>query len=124
MSDPQLFTKTIVLDWSEMDLFGHINNVAYFKFMQSARVKLWEAVGLHDLHREENIGAMVAKSSCEFKAPLFYPDTIRIKSYVSRLGTTSMTIMHELQNGEGEVCALGEDVLVIYDNESPLKCLY
>ncbi|MCE3258723.1 MAG: hypothetical protein K0S12_364, partial [Bacteroidetes bacterium] len=28
----------IQLDWSEMDLFGHVNNVAYFKYIQAARV--------------------------------------------------------------------------------------
>lgn len=26
------------IDWSEMDLFGHVNNVAFFKYVQASRV--------------------------------------------------------------------------------------
>jgi len=31
----------IRIDWSEMDLFGHVNNVMYFKYIQASRVNYW-----------------------------------------------------------------------------------
>ncbi len=38
----------IRLDWSEMDMFGHINNVMFFKFMQASRVNYWEMSKFHE----------------------------------------------------------------------------
>jgi len=61
----------IKLDWSEMDLFGHINNVAYFKYAQSARVNYLEEVGINTADPENKHSFAVANSSCQFKAPLF-----------------------------------------------------
>ena len=37
---------TLRVDWSEMDLFGHINNVMYAKYIQSARVNFVEKIGI------------------------------------------------------------------------------
>ncbi len=34
------------IDWSEIDLFGHVNNVATLKYVQAARVNCLEALGL------------------------------------------------------------------------------
>ena len=30
------------IDWSEMDVFGHVNNVMFMKYVQAARVHYWE----------------------------------------------------------------------------------
>lgn len=42
------------LDWSEMDMFGHINNVMYAKFVQAARVNYWEMVGLNSMFNQSH----------------------------------------------------------------------
>ena len=56
-------TLEIKLDWSEMDLFGHINNVAYFKYAQSARVNYLESVGINTANPEIKNSFAVAHSS-------------------------------------------------------------
>jgi hypothetical protein len=43
------------IDWSELDAFGHVNNLAIMKYVQSARIRCLEAVGLH--HRYERRAA-------------------------------------------------------------------
>lgn len=54
------------LDWSEMDLFGHINNVAYFKYLQAARVHFWEEMGLLQNGKPGQVGPMLASAKCVY----------------------------------------------------------
>ena len=103
------------LDWSEMDLFGHINNVMYFKFIQASRVHYWELSGLSQLHSEVKKGPMLASCSCQFRKPLFYPDNITVQASVSFIKNTSFGIHHQILNSKGEVAAEADDVVVMYD---------
>jgi acyl-CoA thioester hydrolase len=103
------------IDWSEMDLFGHVNNVAFFKYIQAARVNYWELVGLTKLHKEENIGLMLASSKCDFKKPLFFPGNLSIVSKIAYVKTTSFSLHHLILNNKKEICAEAEDVMVLYD---------
>lgn len=103
------------LDWSEMDMFGHINNVSYFKFIQASRVNYWETIGLTKLHGEMSIGPMLASTSCKFLKPLFYPGNIITEARIDFMKNTSFGIHHRILNEGGEICAEGEDVIVMFD---------
>ena len=103
------------LDWSEMDLFGHINNVSYFKYIQASRVNLWENTGMQTYFRDHNLGPALAKTECRFLKPLFYPGNIRIECFVKQIRTTSFQLHHFIYNDSGELCAEGEDVIVFFD---------
>jgi acyl-CoA thioester hydrolase len=103
------------LDWSEMDMFGHINNVSYFKFIQASRVNYWETMGLTRLHSEMSIGPMLASTSCKFLKPLFYPGNIVVEAQVNFMKNTSFGIHHRILNAEGEIYAEAEDVIVMFD---------
>jgi acyl-CoA thioester hydrolase len=105
----------IRLDWSEMDLFGHINNVSYFKFIQASRVNYWETIGLTDIHKATNVGPMLASTHCNFKQPLFYPGTIVVEARMDFIKNTSFGIQHRILTPEGEVAAEANDVMVMYD---------
>jgi acyl-CoA thioester hydrolase len=109
------------LDWSEMDLFGHINNVAYFKYIQASRVNYWETIGLTQLHSNMQIGPILASTSCNFKKPLIYPGNITVEASVSFIKTTSFGIEHRILNAEGEVAATAQDVVVLYNFETNEK---
>jgi acyl-CoA thioester hydrolase len=103
------------IDWSEMDLFGHVNNVAFGKYVQAARVNYWEHIGLTKLHAESKIGPMLASTSIHFKKPLFYPGQVIIQSKIGFIKTTSFSIQHVILNGNNEVAAEAEDVVVLFD---------
>jgi acyl-CoA thioester hydrolase len=103
------------IDWSEMDLFGHVNNVSYFKYIQAARVNYWENIGLTQLHTQQNIGAMLASTACQFKQPLFYPGNVILRSSVQFIKTTSFGIQHQLLNDKHELCGEAQDVIVVFD---------
>ena len=103
------------IDWSELDYFGHVNNVSFFKYIQASRVHYWDQVGLTASHRKTNIGPMLASSKCDFKKPLFYPGKAIVHAKVSTIGNTSFSIQHRIENENGDLVALAEDTMVMYD---------
>ncbi len=106
---------TLRIDWSEMDLFGHVNNVMYAKYIQSARVNCCELLGIMKMLEEDKIGFMRASSSIQYKKPLFYPGEIIIETKVEFIKTTSFGFHHQILNGENEIAAEANDVLVMFD---------
>lgn len=102
------------IDWSEMDLFGHVNNVSYFKYIQASRVNYWEAAGLTDF-RETHIGPILLSTGCQFIKPLHYPGSIIIQARIEFIKNTSFGIHHQILNDQGDICAEAHDVIVMYD---------
>lgn len=109
------------LDWSEMDLFGHINNVSYFKYLQASRVNLWEHTEMDAYFTHHRLGPALAKTECTFLKPLFYPGTIKIDCFVKQIRTTSFQLHHFIYDASGELCAEGEDVIVFFDYSNHKK---
>ena len=98
-----------------MDLFGHINNVQYFKFIQAARVNVWEQLDTMMEVWKQRIGPSLASTGCQFRKPLFYPGKILIRSRIEFIKTTSFGIHHQILNDAGDVCAEAHDVVVLFD---------
>lgn len=109
------------IDWSEMDLFGHVNNVSYFKYVQASRVNYWEKTGVIDEHMKEGIGPMLVSCKCDFKAPLHYPGSFIIEAGVAQVGNTSFTIRHRIIDSTGKLCAEAEDVIVMFNYKNNEK---
>lgn len=103
------------IDWSELDVFGHVNNVSFFKYIQAARVGYWERTGLWQLFEEAKTGPILASSACQFRKPLFYPGNVLIRSRMQTIGNSSFTLHHFLYNDTGELVAEAQDVIVWYD---------
>ena len=103
------------IDWSEIDLFGHVNNVAYFKYIQAARVNFWERCGHSAMFNESDIGPILLSTGCQFRIPLFYPGQIRIETRLEFMKTTSYGLHHKIFNESDEMAAEAHDVIVNYD---------
>ncbi|PHR44179.1 MAG: thioesterase [Fluviicola sp.] len=108
-------TLPLRIDWSELDYFGHVNNVSFFKYVQASRVNYWDHIGLTKSHRETNIGPMLVSSKCDFKKPLFYPGQVKILARVEFIKNTSFSIFHRLLNDKKEIAAEAQDIMVMYD---------
>lgn len=106
------------IDFSDLDLYRHVNNLTFIRFMQSGRVNLWEVTGLSDMFDEQNKGAILVSSHCDFKRSLYYPGTAIVKTKVAFLKNSSFGIDHIILNNEGEICATGHDVAACYDFNS------
>ncbi len=103
------------IDWSEIDLFGHVNNLAIMKYIQAARVNYLEMIGLMRMQSEMGIGPILASTSCQFRKPLFYPGQVAVYSKVDTIKTTSFPMLHEMLDDQGDIVAQAHDVIVFYD---------
>ncbi|MCC6584309.1 MAG: acyl-CoA thioesterase [Chitinophagales bacterium] len=109
------------IDWSEMDFFGHVNNVAITKYIQSARVNLLEHLGLMQSQYADKIGPILATTKCQFIKPLSYPGQVIIFTSVEQIKNTSFHIRYEIMNDEKEIITEAQDVVVLYDYNKNTK---
>src|ERR1700677_4772885 len=109
------------LDWSEMDMYGHINNVMFFKFIQASRVGFWQKAGLTDGYYKDKTGLMLVSPGCKFRKPLFYPDNIVMEVRLEFIKTTSIGLHHRILNGKGELSAEAHDVIVLFNFDTNEK---
>ncbi len=111
------------IDWSELDVFGHINNVMFNKYAQAARLNYVDTIGLMELHKTQNIGFMVAETNCQFKKELLFPGNIHIQTKIDFVKNTSFALEHIMTNDSDELVAIAKDVLVVFDFTQKEKCL-
>jgi acyl-CoA thioester hydrolase len=105
----------IRLDWSEMDVFGHINNVMFFKYVQASRVNYWEKIRFMRDFETKKVGPLLVANSCQFRKPLFYPGNITIQARVDFIKNSSLGIHHRILNDKKELAAEAQDVIVLFD---------
>ena len=90
-----LHSSNISVNWGEMDALGHVNNTMYFRYMETARVNWLNSLGIK--LGENNQSFIIVNAFCEFLAPLTYPQTLEIKTFISKIGNTSIDISHDLK---------------------------
>jgi len=103
------------IDWSELDAFGHVNNLEIMKYVQAARVNYLEKVGLMQMQAEKNLGPILASIHTQFLQPLFYPGNVVVISRVDYIKTSSFKIHHEIYNDKNELAAEAQDIIVFYN---------
>lgn len=109
---------TIATRWEDEDAYGHINNVKYYSFFDTA-VNGWLIQATQtDIRELEAIG-LVAQSSCEFHAPMKFPLLVTAGIAVDRLGRSSVTYRLGLFQDDAEKpAATGTFVHVYVDSRS------
>ncbi len=87
----------IPLQWGDLDAFGHVNNLTYLRWCESARVEYMMRVGAWlESPQLGGIGPILASVSCDYRVPLNYPDTIQVSARVTRIGNTSLRMEHRI----------------------------
>jgi len=106
----------IPVAWGEMDAFGHVNNVVYLRWFETGRMAFFDQVGVALRDIATGSGPILAHTSCAFKRPLEFPDTITVHTSIGRIGTKSFTMLYRVEShAQGEVAAEGDGTIVWYD---------
>jgi acyl-CoA thioester hydrolase len=106
--------------FSDVDAYGHVNNVKYFEFFQEARIscvgKLRQRVRTASMGSTGSMESMVvAQADVTYRRPiLFRQEPYDIYTWISRVGRTSMVMGSEIL-AEGEVLARARFVMVFFD---------
>ncbi|KJR49545.1 putative thioesterase [Desulfosporosinus sp. I2] len=107
--------------WGEMDAYGHINNIYYLRYFESARIQYFQEIGLNDLKSKTGIGPILAQTTCKYLKPLTYPDQIIVGAKVKSMGKSSFVMEYLIVSEKLGVAASGEGVIVIYDYNNSKK---
>lgn len=106
----------IPVAWGEMDAFQHLNNVTYFRYLESARIAYFEELGLMQVMERSGVGPILASVQCRFKIPLTYPDTVSVGIRVSEIGEDRFTMEYAVASQHLEkIAAVGEGVIVSFN---------
>jgi acyl-CoA thioester hydrolase len=101
--------------WGEMDAYRHVNNVAYFRYFENARLEYFRRVGWPEIEEATGVSPILAATRARFRKALTYPDDIAIAARVHALGADRFTLEHRIVSRRlAAVVTEGEGTVVAY----------
>ena len=88
----------IQVRWADLDANRHVNNVAYFTFMEQARIEWLKRMDLQTTAQGE--GAVVTQTSCDYRKPIPWVDTLDVRVYAGPAGRSSFPTYYEIVSAE------------------------
>ncbi len=125
MSKPILKTReqfkfffSIQTRWADNDIYGHVNNVTYYSYFDTAANSLLIQKTGFDIHHSKMIG-LVVDSACSFLQELSFPEVVDVGVAIGKIGNSSLR--YELaifKQNQQLAAAQGHFVHVFVDRES------
>jgi len=107
---------SLPVQWGDQDAFNHVNNVVYYRWMESARIEYFRLLGLGVGISPQGTGPILASLKCDFRRQLAFPDTMLISSSIASIGRTSLKMAHLVYSTvQQTVAAEGDSVIVMFD---------
>ena len=107
---------TLPVMWGQQDAFGHVNNVEYLKWAETARVEYLLRIGQMPDLPPAGIAPIVASIKCDYRRVVNYPDNIRVGTRVTRIGNSSFQMEHRIVSESlGDIVAEVDSTLVTLD---------
>ena len=108
----------IQVRWADMDANRHVNNVAYFTYMEQARIDWLKRTGLQNTAKGE--GPVVVQTSCNYRKAISFVDALDVRVYGGPAGRTSFPTYYDIVSAEDESLkyADGQAVMVWTDRTS------
>jgi acyl-CoA thioester hydrolase len=111
--------------WMDNDVYGHVNNVVYYSWFDTAVNALLVERGALDIHQGATIG-LVVETQCHYFAPLAFPQTVEAGIRVARVGTSSVRYEIGLFAQGQDLCAARGHFIHVYvdrDSRRPVPAL-
>ncbi len=118
--DDRAMETALRVRWSDLDSYGHVNNVKFFDYVQEGRIAFSEGVSAQ-MARTRGPGTsgylwMVVRQDVDYVTQLeFRMDPYRVATGVAAIGTTSMSFCSEVRDDEGLVYARAATTVVYAD---------
>ncbi|MGL5864070.1 MAG: acyl-CoA thioesterase [Phycicoccus sp.] len=108
----------VPLRWSDMDAYGHVNNVQFLRLLEDARV-----VGIREWYPDRpsmlTEGIVVSRHAIEYRAPLTYrPEPVQVDMWVTAVHGAGFDLGYVVRDPEtvgSATYAVAETALVLYD---------
>jgi acyl-CoA thioester hydrolase len=108
----------ITTRWMDNDIYGHVNNVTYYSYFDTAVNRYLIEAGVLDIHGGPVIG-LVIETHCNYFAPLAFPKNVEAGIRVAHIGKSSVRYEIGLyEDGEPLSAASGHFVHVYVDRDT------
>jgi acyl-CoA thioester hydrolase len=110
------FTMLREVEFRDVDAADHVNNAVYLTYLESARIRyLIDTLGPEFAYE---LSLILANIAVDFRSPARFPEALEIGARVTRIGTKSFDMEHEIRGGDGRLVLEASSVLVAYDYEA------
>lgn len=110
--------RPITTRWMDNDAYGHVNNVIYYSWFDTAVNAHLIEQGVLDIHKGQTIG-LVIETQCNYFSSLAFPQNVEAGIRVAHLGKSSVRYEVGLfAQGEPLTAAKGHFVHVYVDKQS------
>lgn len=106
----------IEVPYGDIDAMGHLNNVAYLRYLEWARQKYWLAMRQTDDFWK--IDFVVARAEIDYRASAHMGELLELEIHVTRMGTSSFDFAYRLTGPGGRLVAEAKTTQVCYDWET------
>ncbi|MBV9511111.1 MAG: acyl-CoA thioesterase [Caulobacteraceae bacterium] len=107
----------ITTRWMDNDVYGHVNNVIYYAFFDTAVNQLLIEAGVLDIEAGPVIG-LVIETQCRYASSIAFPDKITAGVRVAQIGNSSVRYEVGLfKNDEDAASGEGHFVHVYVDRQ-------
>ena len=104
---------TFEVPYGDIDAMGHLNNVAYLRYLEWARSKYWLAMRGTDDFRM--IDFVVARSEIDYRSSAHMGEVLTVEVHVSRMGKSSFDFAYRVAGPDGRLVAEAKTTQVCYD---------
>ena len=102
--------------FSDVDVYGHVNNVKYFEYYQEARIAFILSLAGEGFDADSSMRQVVARIDVDYRRPiLFRPEPYLVDTRVTRIGTSSYDLASRIIDEAGTVYSKAEVRLVAYE---------
>ena len=109
---------TLQTRWADNDVYGHVNNSVYYFYFDTVVNRWLIDNGLLEIGKSDTIGLVVG-TSCDYFAPMSFPDTVVAGLRAAKIGSSSVTYEIGLfRNDETTAIAQGSFVHVYVDEKN------
>lgn len=104
--------------WGDMDAFGHVNNVIFYRYIESARLAYLDQLNI----LSEPLLTVVLSNQCHYLKPVVYPDQLKVGVKVEEIRNSAFRMKYTLYSEEQKsIVANAEAVIVCVDKTSMQK---
>lgn len=113
--------------WGDMDALGHVNNVVYFRYLETARVALCKELGWPLDTGAPEAGLILHSVQCRFRKALIGPDVLYVSAGVTDVQKDRFTVNHVIvserqhANDRSTIAAEGSGIVVGFDYKRQKK---
>lgn len=106
------FSARIATRWRDLDVFNHVNNSNFLTYLEETRILWFQSLALDWVTAD--FAPLLASVHMDYRQPIPYPGDVQVQLYITRTGSSSMTIGHRITDADGGVLYADGYVVMVW----------